>query len=225
MEVSLIAYTPKCLKVMYTAAKTCVSSKFPHEIWKDNPSRAKIIRLLRKIYQEGHHSIFEHCFFTFAISGISRTCSHQLVRHRLASYAQQSQRYVNMKKEAFVIPESIRKNKELKEKFERFLENSKKLYEEFSGKIPKEDARFILPQAISTNLVMTLNLRELMNIAKERLCLKAQWEIRELVSKMRDEVKKVDSFLSELMQPKCVILGYCPEEKSCGLMPKNDRED
>lgn len=217
MEVSLLAWTPDCLKVMYTAAKTCTSQKTPQTIWKNDTSKEKEIKLLKKIYKEGHHSIFEHCFFTFAISGISRTCSHQLVRHRIASYAQQSQRYVDMSKEPFVIPPSVKKN--AKKRFEKILQEAKEVYQKLSKEIPKEDARFILPQAVQTNLVMTLNLREMMVISKERLCLRAQWEIRQLITKMKEEIKKIEPFLAELLQPKCIHLGYCPEEETCGLMP------
>lgn len=180
-----------------------------------------MMELLNKIYNQGHHAIFEHCYFTFAISGISRACSHQLVRHRLASYAQQSQRHVKMKgEEIFVIPSSF--DKKTKEKFNSLMNQLLNFYAAISNNLPIEDARFILPQAIKTNLVVSLNFRELLNIAKERLCMQAQWEIREVVTKMKEEVLRIEEFLGNFLEPKCSYLGYCPEEKTCGLQPKKD---
>jgi len=223
MQVSLLNYTKNSLSVIYTAARTCYSSQTPNEILANQVSRDKQVRLIKKVINSGHHSVLEHISFTFSVSGISRACSHQLVRHRLASYSQQSQRYVNPE-ENIVIPPSIRKDKRLVKKFQKFIQQSHSLYENLMSKgIPKEDARFVLPNATSTNIVITMNLRELINVCAERLCLKAQWEIRELFTKAKESVKKTDNFLGSFLVPKCVNLGYCPEKESCGLMPTKDK--
>jgi len=216
----LINYTKEPLSVIYTAARTCYSPTHPDEILTKEVSSDKIRALIKKVVDSGHHSVLEHASFTFAISGISRACSHQLVRHRMASYSQQSQRYVKSSDD-LVIPPSIQENKLFCKKFESLVEQIKYLYGKFIKEgIPREDARYILPNAVATNLVMSMNLRELMHTSALRLCTKAQWEIRELFSKIKERVGQVDNFLANFLNPKCISLGYCPEEKSCGLTPK-----
>ena len=154
----------------------------------------------------GFPSVLEHVVFTFLIEDISRVTSHQLVRHRIASYTQESQRY-SAAEEDYVVPKSIMLKSELREKYEHLMKEAYKLYSEFlENNIPYEDARFILPQAVKTRILMTLNLRELLHIASLRLCSKAQWEIREVVEKMIDEAAKVIpelNVLKEELKKKC----------------------
>jgi thymidylate synthase (FAD) len=216
MNVSLLNYTKDPLRIIYISARTCYSSLPPDKI--KEVSRERMKSLIKKIISSGHHSVLEHVSFTFSISGISRVCSHQLVRHRIASFSQQSQRYT--KPNSFVTPDSI-KRKDIYNKYEKFIKNSFDFYNELiNAGIPKEDARFVLPNATKTNIVVTMNLRELMNASSVRLCKRAQWEIREVFERMKEEVKRVDGFLAGFLVPKCIVLGYCPEEESCGLMPK-----
>jgi len=216
----LINYTKEPLSVIYTAARTCTSSAHPDEIQAKKASLDKKRSLIEKVVDSGHHSVLEHTSFTFAISGISRACSHQLVRHRIASYSQQSQRYVKSSDD-MVIPPSIRENELLCSEFKSLTEEIQNLYVRFTKEgIPKEDARYILPNAVTTNIVMSMNLRELMHTSALRLCTKAQWEIRELFTKIKERVGQVDSFLANFLNPKCISLGYCPEEGSCGRTPK-----
>ncbi len=149
-------------------------------------------------------SVLEHVVFTFYIEGISRVTSHQLIRHRLASYTQESQRYSAVSRD-YVTPESI-VMAGLSDRYRRFVEEAFKLYEELvSAGVPYEDARYVLPQSVTTRLIMTLNLRELLHIACLRLSKDAQWEIRKLVSSMIDEVSKVLPEINEL------VVEYCEE--------------
>ena len=147
-------------------------------------------------------SVLEHIVFTFLIEGISRVTSHQLVRHRIASYTQESQRYSVISKK-YVVPKSIML-KGYEDRFHNIVEESFKLYVEMveSG-VPPEDARYVLPQAVTTNILMTVNLRELLHIACLRLSSKAQWEIRELVNLMIDEVARVIPEIRDLIELFC----------------------
>ena len=222
MKIELVNYTNNPLKVIYAAARTCYSSQTPIEIWNAEAGKNKILKLVKKVFEAGHHSVFEHVNFTFAIEGISRACSHQLVRHRLMSPSQQSQRYVKNNEHSYVIPHTILKNKEAVDLYEEAIQNIYNTYNTLIEKygIPKEDARFLLPNAAKTNLIITMNFRELFNISQVRLCGKAQWEIRELFWKIKGLLMNNDELyeLGKLLQPKCMILGYCPEKDSCGYI-------
>lgn len=219
MKVSLLNYTREPLSIIYTAARTCYSSLAPCEILNNRASPTKMRSLIKRVVNSGHHSVLEHAVFTFAVSGISRACSHQLVRHRIASYSQQSQRYVDPT-ENIIVPPSIAKDGVLVKEVQDFVAQSARLYKKLVQKgIPKEDARFVLPNAVSTNLVFTMNLRELMNVCALRLCNKAQWEIRELFSRVKNAIAETDEFLAEFLVSKCIPIGFCLEEDGCGLMP------
>jgi len=146
---------------------------------------------------------------------VSRAMTHQLVRHRIASYTQQSQRYVTYNTlEKYVTPASIADKAEAKELFEETLERISKTYNNLLKLgIPKEDARFILPNACKTNIIVTMNARELRHFFNLRCCVRAQWEIREAATEMLRQVKKVAPVLFENAGPSCIELGYCPEGK------------
>lgn len=222
MKVKLINHTPDPLKTVYTAARTCYSPETPSEIFAADTPLEKMTSLLDRVIDAGHHSVLEHIAFTFAIEGISRTCSHQLVRHRIASFSQQSQRYVKAGPAGTVEPETIALNEDAHRNFEEFIEQSRDIYGELIDMdIPAEDSRFVLPNASTTNIVMTMNFRELMTTCGIRLCTRAQWEIRQLFHIIVVKVKKVDRMggLAKYLVPKCDILGYCPEMQSCGRRP------
>ncbi len=231
MKVELINYTPNPIETIFVAARTCYSPDGPLSLWdkvdSDNERSIPLERmysLIDKVIASGHLSVLEHISFTFAIEGISRACSHQLVRHRIASFSQQSQRYVSAGKD-FVLPNSIQSNESALKIFSAFISNAEKVYNELVELgIPKEDARFVLPNATQTKIVMTMNFRELYQASQIRLCTRAQWEIRELFWRVKNEIKKVPQLagLSEYLVPICQILGYCPEKKSCGMMPTKD---
>lgn len=216
MKVKLLAYTPNPLNIIQTACKTCYSAVGPIELAGQNIINMKLIE---QVYKSGHLSTFEHVNFTFAIEAISRACSHQLVRHRHASFSQQSQRYVNMSECKFVIPASIRR--ENKETIEKELYKLVCFYGDLvDDKIKKEDARCILPNCTATNLVMTCNLRELIHICNLRLCTRAQREIRTLVQKMVEEVLIHEPWLKPYLVPQCDRDGFCKEHNCCGRKKK-----
>jgi thymidylate synthase (FAD) len=170
----------------------------------------------------GHLSVIEHSSFTFAISGISRACSHQLVRHRIASYSQQSQRFVRIEEPSYVIPKTIEKEPELKKNYGDLMSLIWKKYDELvEAGIPKEDSRYVLPNATTTNILLTMNARSLLNFFNLRCCLSAQWEIRELAWKMLKLVKEVAPTLFKNAGPPCKTQGKCPEDKKdCPWYPK-----
>ena len=214
MKVKLLRYTTDPELLCGTAALTSTKSGSPSEILKKmGPDKAK--RIIKRVTGYGHVSVIEHASFTFSIEGVSRAMTHQLVRHRVASYTQQSQRYVTYNTlEKYVTPASISEKAEAKELFEETLERISKTYNKLLKLgVPKEDARFILPNACKTNIIVTMNARELRHFFNLRCCVRAQWEIREAATEMLKQVKKVAPVLFENAGPSCVKLGYCPEGK------------
>ena len=202
MKVTLVDHPRFSDYKAYCAARVCYSDKGFVDIWCETPMTGmdaedvdndKALQLLRGLVRKGHGSILEHCCFTFAIEGISRACSHQLVRHRIASYSQQSQRYVNGNKFGYVIPPEIEKDEAIKCMFDAFMDNTMAFYETLVEEygIKKEDARYILPNATTTNIVVTMNARELLHFIELRTSPRAQWEIRELAEEMLRQLKEV----------------------------------
>lgn len=189
MKVSLVQATPDPINTIAQIASICYDSD------PKNP-----LGLVKHLYKNGHHSVFEHIYFTFKIENISRACSHQLVRHRHCSFTQRSQRYCSEDGFLFVEPESITSVDEM-DGYNSFMEEVEENYHELvTLGVPNEDARMVLPNACCTSLYLSCNLRELIHICNERLCSKAQWEIRELVQEM---VKLVDPELQFMLVPKC----------------------
>ena len=226
MKVTLISHTPDPEKVCNRAAGVCVSA-----------GEVKGVKHLMHALASGHDSVLEHAVFTFAVEGISRACSHQLVRHRLASFSQQSQRYVRQNVDSmgffsFEMPKSIRLCTTLidgvsKDPGQINYECNQLMYligrmykQMVEAGIPEEDARYILPNACKTNIMVTMNARELRHFLSLRLCTRAQWEIRQLAEKMLDCVREVAPTIFEDVGPRCKALGFCPESKGCGRMPK-----
>ena len=185
MKVTLIQATPNPVETIAQIASICYDS---------NPKNP--MALVKHLYTGGHHSVFEHIYFTFKIEGISRACSHQLVRHRHCSFTQRSQRYCSEDGFDFVTPPSIDAGR-----FANDIEDIKDWYEAYqNSNAPNEDARYILPNACATSLYLSCNLRELLHMANERLCIRAQWEIRDLV---REMCNLVDPQLQFMLVPKC----------------------
>jgi len=191
MKVVLIKYTPDPDKVCAAAALSCHSDKPCDEII-NTLTKEKTKQILKNTINKGHHSVIEHASFTFSISEVSRSLTHQLVRHRIASYSQQSQRYVRLEKPAFVTPPTIEKDNVSLIYYQKFMDSAWNLYKSLiKRKIPVEDARFVLPNATYTNITITMNARELLHFFYLRCSKEAQWEIRELANKMLKEVKKI----------------------------------
>ncbi len=222
-KVKLISKPENMLKTIYTACRTCYSADSPLNIYEceNTQDNEKMLKLINRVISSGHFSTIEHIQVSFAISNISRACSHQLVRHRHMSFSQKSQRYVKEKEQfEYIVPDTIEANTELKDKFDNFMSEISKFYIELTESgIPAEDARAVLPNAAATSMVASLNLRELIHLANLRLCTRAQKEIRILVKRMCETLTAQEPWLKDYLVPKCERLGYCDEDKSCGRMP------
>ena len=219
--------------LIYTACRTCYSELDPDEIMAravdGRVDPAKQRELIARVIESGHGSTIEHVVFTFGISGVSRTLSHQLVRHRAGvAFDQQSQRYVKFKGASTMTPVTIAEaDEDLRGRFEEHIRGGLDLYGDLvEAGVPGEDARFVFPNATRTNLVMTTNLRALIHMSGLRLCTMAQWEIRRLFQLIRHEVFAVSPFLGSFLAPKCVPLGYCDEagnrDEHCPIRPHKD---
>ncbi|KAA0009263.1 MAG: FAD-dependent thymidylate synthase [Thermoplasmata archaeon] len=218
MKVELIAYTPEPDIIAAAAAKLTHSKSDASELLKED--REKMKKLLRIVIKMGHTSVVEHAYFTFAISDVSRALTHQLVRHRIASYSQQSQRYVEQEME-YVTPPSILKNERIRKKYDEMMKKIWGLYNEMKKDVPIEDARYILPNATTSKIIVSMNARSLLNFFELRCCLHAQWEIRKLAWRMLHLVKKVAPTIFEDAGPPCRTRGYCPmNKKDCIWYPK-----
>ena len=216
--VNLISKPDNMLKTVYTACRTCYSADYPINIYNNTDDEEKMLKLIERVISSGHYSTIEHIQVSFAISNVSRACTHQLVRHRHMSFSQKSQRYVKEKGQFdYIIPPTIEKEPELKEKFENFMNKISEQYQEFvDAGIPAEDARFVLPNAAASSLVTSLNLRELIHLANLRLCTRAQYEIRTMVKMMCDALTAEEPWLKPYLVPKCERYGFCDEDRSCG---------
>lgn len=250
--VKLLAHTPEAEKVVAMAAKLCYSASDIENIKEglDEESTSRFIKMLADL---GHGSPVEHAVFTFGIEGISRACSHQLVRHRIASYSQQSQRYVDGTKFEFVTPPEIERNEKAYSAYKKVIDMQSNAYKEIRDalvagyvreakpelegsdeevmesfksedkarynafvKKANEDARFVLPNACTTKIICTFNVRSLENFFAHRCCNRAQWEIREVAELMLLECLKVAPNLFSNCGPSC-LFRPCPEGKmSCG---------
>ncbi len=184
LKVELLSITPNAEKLIEEAGRTCYLSF-------DKASPESYKKFIRMLVRSGHHSVLEHASATFRIKGGSRSFTHQLVRHRVCAFSQQSQRYVDEKKFSLVIPDSIEKNSSAKEVFLSLIKNAQNTYSKLQQLgIKKEDARFVLPNAIESEIVITANFRELRHIFKERCNKAAQWEIRKIAIEMLEIMKK-----------------------------------
>ena len=228
MRVKLIACTPNILDVLYTSARTCYNAGSPIDMWEDveNIQEDKKLKLIKSCIESGHHSVLEHAYFTFSIESITRACSHQLVRHRLCSFSQQSQRYCEFKNGVFdnVEPPKIAENSDAHVIYDMTMRYISQAYDNLIklGILP-EDARSVLPNSCCTNINMTLNLRELIHLCEERLCTHAQSEIRQMCKSIKKCVVEQENWLQEYLQPKCVRIDKCTEHKSCGFIDAKNK--
>lgn len=215
LKVKLIACTAEPARVVAAAAKLCYSASPATELFEglDEKEARRLIRMLRS---SGHLSPFEHASFTYAIEGASRVMTHQLVRHRIASYSQQSQRYVVMGTPKCVVPPEIGGNPEIKAVFESAAAEAHAAYERMiSLGASKEDARFVLPHGWESGIMVTMNARELCHFFELRLCRRAQWEIRDAARQMLSIALDTAPDLFDETGPPCVS-DRCRERSSCG---------
>ena len=210
MKVTLVQATANPIETIANIAGICYDS---------NP--VNHLGLVKHLYSNGHHSVFEHIYFTFKIEGISRACSHQLVRHRHCSFTQRSQRYCKEVGRDSVTPSSVC-TEYCYGTYKDELENIERAYEKLiADGVPKEDARYLLPNATTTDLYLSCNLRELIHIANERLCTRAQWEIRELVKQM---VSLVAPELQFMLVPKCKS-GWMICNMPCNKQKESEKDE
>ena len=222
MQVKLIRYTPEPEKTVAMSARLCYSPIGAAQL-AEKMTDEQAAKLVRKLISMGHLSTVEHVTVTFAIEGVSRVLTHQLVRHRIASYSQQSQRYVKEHNFETILPPTIAAKPEAQAKFDKAMQDLQALYNDLTEnyQIPAEDARYVLPNATETKIMCTFNVRSLYNFFSLRCCARAQWEIRELAWKMLAECRKVAPVLFEKAGPPCESQGVCHEgAMSCGRLEK-----
>jgi thymidylate synthase (FAD) len=205
MKVTLVSYTVDGERTIAIAAKMSRSRK-GWEYHAQTMSDEEIEEWIRDAIVHGYWSVLEHSVYTFSLEGISRVASHQLVRHRIASYTQMSHRFAKPVDEYYqpVIPPST-KNRARQTVEEAYREAYNHYYKLLEAGVPEEDARYVLPNGVNTNIVVTMNARELYNFFALRLCSRAQWEIRQVAWKMLEEVKKVHPRLFRYAGPNCII--------------------
>ncbi|MGG5463100.1 FAD-dependent thymidylate synthase [Clostridium sp. B9] len=239
LKVKLLQHTPEPEKTIAAAAKLCYSPVGVDDIL-ENLTDENTDKFLNMLMSYGHMSPIEHVSFTFAVEGVSRSLTHQLVRHRIASYSQQSQRYVKLDQFEYIIPPAIANDEVAKKLFIDQMVGAQKAYDEIVDRLKAkyieegmgerpaekkaiEDARYVFPNACETKVVFTMNARSLMNFFHHRCCDRAQWEIRNMAEQMVGEVKKVAPILFKNAGPSCVA-GPCPEGKMCCGKLKEMRE-
>lgn len=232
LQVELLAHTPDALSLIYAAFRQCYHAGFVGDMWpkllKGEIDRQKQADFVEQVMASGHVSPIEHVSFTFAVQGVSRALTHQLVRHRIASYSQQSQRYVDGSNFDYILPPSIAASEQAKERFVRCIDDIGRAYREIKELLEgaghgnaREDARFLLPQAAETRIVLTMNCRSLLNFFEHRCCMRAQWEIRALAEAMLRECRNALPAVFDVAGARCERLGYCPEGErfTCGRYP------
>ncbi|MCD6307966.1 MAG: FAD-dependent thymidylate synthase [Candidatus Latescibacteria bacterium] len=227
-EVRLITFTADAEKLICGAAKLCYAEDsatvFDH-------GDGEVRTFLSRLRKMGHLSPFEHASYTFLMEGVSRALTHQLVRHRIASYSQRSQRYVTHESFDFIVPPSLEGKTvgtedgtvDAVDYYRSFMKRSAETYRNLrdalggGGESANQDARYVLPNAVETKIMVTMNARELFHFFGERLCLRAQWEIRRTAEEMLRLAKEATPVIFRSIGPKCVQLGRCPEGKlTCG---------
>lgn len=238
MRVELLAHTPEPLALIYAAFRQCYHAGFVADMWPrlvaGEISRERQAEFVDAVMDSGHVSPVEHVSFTFAASGVSRALTHQLVRHRIASYSQQSQRYVDGSEFEHVLPPAVAANTEARERFLACMAEIGNAYRDIKdilersgrgGSQANEDARFVLPQAAASRIVVTMNCRSLLNFFEHRCCARAQWEIRGLADRMLALCREVLPAVFRCAGARCERLGHCPEgaKFTCGRYPLPDK--
>jgi thymidylate synthase (FAD) len=232
-SVTLLAQTSDALSLIYAAFRQCYHPGYVADMWPKlvagEIAKEKQADFVARILDSGHESPIEHVSFTFAVAGVSRALSHQLVRHRLASYSQQSQRYVDAAGFDYVLPPQVAAIPEARERFEAAMAAAGAAYADIQsilsvhgrGDKANEDARFVLPNACETKVVVTMNCRSLLHFFELRCCTRAQWEIRALAGAMLALCREALPVIFDRAGARCERLGYCPEAErfTCGRYP------
>lgn len=219
IEVKLINYTKYPEITVASAARTCFRDKNYESICEELKEE-DIERIINTVIIKNHLSVLEHITFTFSISGVSRVLTHQLVRHRIASYSQLSQQRVDSSELQFTIPPEIQKHQELVKEYEETVKNCQELYKRIvrSG-ISRGSARYVLPASFNTKIMTTMNARSLFNLFAQRECQVEEWEFRELARIMHAKLMQVTPMIFKYAGPTCQTHRVCPEGKKlheCG---------
>lgn len=221
LRVELLSHTPEPEKLIAQAARLCYSPEKIEDILK-NKSKEDNENFVSMLMNIGHSSPLEHCSLTFGIEGVSRALTHQLVRHRIASYSQKSQRYVKESQFEYVIPEKIIENENATLMFENAMHFAQETYDSiveelisdgYEEKEAIEEARYVMPNAAETKIILTMNIRSLLNFFEHRLCFRAQSEIRHLAVAMLKLSREVLPIIFYDIGKPCIMKGYCPEGK------------
>lgn len=217
LRVELLQHNAEPEKIAALAAKLCYSGADLSDLQKKVSSQEQT-DFIKKLIGMGHFSVFEHVSFTFGVEGVSRALTHQLVRHRLASYSQKSQRYVKAGESfPYVIPHTVAENSQAQESFTEVMGQISKAYNKLLELgVPAEDARYLLPNACETKIIITMNARELLHFFALRSCNRAQWEIRELSDKMLALCYSIAPAIFEKAGPGCVNKGCTEGQFTCG---------
>lgn len=216
MNVYLISHTQDPEALIATAARLCYSNKFDITTIQDDLSEEEIDRFIERLISSRHLSPLEHASFSFAIEGVSRALLAEITRHRIASFSVRSQRYCSEGECDFVYPSGYTVSEKAEEIFEASLANSKQDYQDLiSEGVAKEVARYVLPNATQTRMIVTMNVRELLHFFALRCCSRALPELQRLANLMLAEVRTVSPALFKKAGPSCVQLGYCPEGLMC----------
>lgn len=220
MTVTLVVHTPHPDDVCDMAAATCVSRVAPLGASEDH-------RSLRAAMRSGHLSVCEHASFTFMVENVSRVTTHQLVRHRLASYEQSSQRYVALENIPYLQPDTVSdavsEDAEAHGLMREWGEATQRLADRLrEDGVPEEDIRYVYPGGTVSNIMVTMNGRELLHFLALRRCSRAQWEIRHMADEMARLVQEVAPVMFERCGPTCEQTGRCPEARSCGRLKAHD---
>ncbi len=222
-NVEIVAHSADPERLVAAAARSCWSRRPFREIYAELTD-SQIDRILRKVILRGHHSVLEHADFTFAITSVSRVLTHQLVRHRIASYSQLSQQRVNQARAEYIIPPAIRHDPDLTRRFRDWMDEAANFYEFLVERgVPRGTARYVLPSACETKILMTMNARSLFNLIGQRDCGAEEWEFRALAHQMHSLLLGLAPRIFRFAGPKCTTEGVCTEGDLADHCPKSAR--
>lgn len=224
MLVKIVSHTPEPELAVVVAARTCLSDEAYEDIWR-KMSDIDISRILATVIAKGHHSVLEHANFTFSISGVSRVLTHQLVRHRMASYSQLSQQRADASELGFVVPPEVRKDPNVVKKYLDLISQCQELYTDMLAKgLSLGSARYILPSAFTSRIIVTINARSLFNLLALRMCAAEEWEFRQVGTLMYKELMRVAPGIFKYAGTTCETEGICVEGeigKNCPRLLQN----
>lgn len=214
IQVKLVDHTPNPELAVVTAARSCIQNA-DYETVRADLREEDVQRILRTVILKNHHSVLEHVNFTFAISGVSRVLTHQLIRHRIASYSQLSQQRTDSSYLKFTIPPEINHDPDLAEEYQSMMMRCRELYKRLvQHGISRGSARYVLPSGFNTRIITTMNARSLFNLLAQRECEVEEWEFRNVAHLMHAKLMEVAPNIFRFAGPPCDTLGFCPEGKN-----------